>query len=319
MSNDMSLLSDICQQSIVDRFEALSKEDRVEVNNIDNGLLTEKITLLPYQMQSLLFMKHIFQLERRAAEDLLSIPHGKRELKYAELLLARSMGLAHNQFISDGCIKQAVQQVLDSGISHVEHEIPIEAKPRYSSKFRRRLKDIKAAQEYKRPVVLKRIGIGLVAAILSFAMALTASAALREAFFDWLVETFPRFSQFSAITLQETGQPSFERLQGMSLNYIPDGFVLVDTFIVNPSVGYDYKDSAENFLSITARMPTGGPIQFDTENSIIEEVIYHGQTAYWWERDQISYFILQKDGYEISISGMISYDEAVNIADNIKM
>lgn len=319
MCSDVAFLAETCQRSIIERGnEEITNEDKIEASNIDRIELTEKVILLPESMQALLFMKYIFCLDPNMAEDILSIPHAKQKLRYTEALLAYSLRLPNNQFIAKICMKQAVKDVFNSYMLGNNTDAVI-LNPHYSSKFRGQLKEIKAVQRYNKPITLKRIGITILAAIISFAMAITASAELRARFFNWMVEIFPQFSQFSATDILETNPSDFERLKSMKLNYIPSGFTLVDTMESNPIVVYRYEDSSGKFLSVNARLPTGSPILFDTEDIKINEITYNGQVAFWWYSDGICYFIWQQEGFEINLFGQISYEEIIKIAENIQI
>ena len=57
----------------------------------------------------------------------------------------------------------------------------------------------------------------------------------------------------------------------------------------------------------------------DTESTQLHEVIFHEQTAYWWERDGLCYFVYQKNGYELNVIGHINYKEAVKIAESMQI
>jgi hypothetical protein len=258
-SSDVLFLKSVLQQSIIEHSgEAVLYEGGFEVDSVDIDELTEKILLLPEYMKSLLFMKYIFNFGPDTVENILSIHYAKQKLRYAEALLAYSLRLPDNQCVAKTCMKQAVGQALNRYMP-VDDTNDIILKPHYSIKFRNRLKEIKSAQRYNKPVTLKRIGIAIIAAIISFAMAITVSAELRVRFFDWLVETFPLFSQFSAVNAVEPSSSDFERLQNMKFNHIPNGFTLAEFFEADPMVVYRYEDSSEKVLSINARTPTGSP------------------------------------------------------------
>ena len=319
MRSDAAFLAEICQQSIIERgYETIPNERKIEADDIDRIELTEKILLLPESMQSLLFMKYIFYLDPNTVENILSISNAKQKLRYAKALLAYSLRLPSNQFIAKICMKQAVKDAFNSYMLGNNTDIVI-LRPHYSGKFRNQLKEIKSAQRYNSAVTLKKIGITIIAAILSFAMALTVSAELRVRIFSWLVETFPQFSRFSVVGTLETRPSEFARLQNMKLNYIPSEFTLVEILESDPMVVYRYEDSSGKFLSVNARTPTGSPISFDTEDTKINEVIYNDQVAYWWYSDGLCYFIWQQEGFEIKLFGQISYEELIKIAENIQI
>lgn len=306
MRNDADFLKSVFQQSIIERSrESVFYEDRTEIDILNINELATKILLLPEYMKSLLFLKYIFYFKPKEVERILSISQAKQKLQYAELLLAYLLKLSDEQCISKACMKKAVRQALNEYmLSNTTKTI---TKPNYSFKFRKQLKDIKASQKNRNHLTLKRVGIALIAAILSFAMTLTVSAELRERFVSWLVETFPLFSQFTSVSGVQPNQSDFERLRNMRLGYIPNGFVLIDNFEADPMVTYRYEDLSGNFLSINASLSTGSPVLADTEGVNPQKIIFNNQIAYWWEKDDLCYFIWQQDVFELNIIGQISY------------
>lgn len=317
MRNDADFLKSVFQQSIIERSrESVFYEDRTEIDILNINELATKILLLPEYMKSLLFLKYIFYFKPKEVERILSISQAKQKLQYAELLLAYLLNLSDMNRISNTCMEKAASQAF-SEYNLIGETTSI--KRNYSVKFRKQLKEIKAAQKYRNHITLKRVGIALIAAILSFAMTLTVSAELRERFVSWLVETFPLFSQFTSVSEVQPNQSDFERLRNMRLDYIPYGFVLIDSFEADPMVTYRYEDLSGNFLSINASLSTGSPVLADTEGVNPQNIIFNNQIAYWWEKDDLCYFIWQQDVFELNIVGQISYENAIKIAENIKI
>lgn len=317
MRNDADFLKSVFQQSIIERSrESVLYEDRTEIDILNIHELATKILLLPEYMRSLLFLKYIFYFAPNEVERILSISQAKQKLQYAELLLAYLLNLSDMNRISNTCMEKAASQAF-SEYNLIGETTSI--KRNYSVKFRKQLKEIKAAQKYRNHITLKRVGIALIAAILSFAMTLTVSAELRERFVSWLVETFPLFSQFTSVSEVQPNQSDFERLRNMRLDYIPNGFVLIDNFEADPMVTYRYEDLSGNFLSINASLSTGSPVLADTEGVNPQKIIFNNQIAYWWEKDDLCYFIWQQDVFELNIIGQISYENVIKIAENIKI
>lgn len=316
MCNDAEFFRITFQQSIIEH--NYGSEGRFEVDIIDISELTEKILLLPEYMKFLLFMKYIFYFDSNTVENILSIRYAKQKLRYAETLLAYSLRLTDEQFIAKSSMEKAVNVAMDRYMLNYNVDITVK-RPHYSNNFRKVLKEIKAAKQCNSHIALKRVGIALIAASMSLLMAISVSAELRSRFFNWLVETFPLFSQFSAVNVLDSEQSDFEQLKHIKLNYIPDGFTLTDLFEADPMIVYSYEDQFGKVLSINASIPTGSPIQFDTEGVQINEVIFNEQIAYWWEKDGFCYLIWQKNGLELNIVGQISYEEALKILENIEI
>jgi len=277
--------------------------------------LAEKIRLLPEDMQNLMYMRYVLHISPAITEDLLSLPHAKQRVQYAEGLLAYSMGLSESQKISQTCVEKAAEAALSQWMAEYDTENGLE-KPSYSHQFREALKEIRAAQTYNRPVVLKRAVAAILVAAMLFAATITANAELRARFFRWLIETFPAFSQFS-VGSSEADELNFDTLKNIKIGYIPDGFVLADVFEADPMIVYSYQNAAGNTISINADLPTGSPISFDTEDAEIHQIVLGDQTAYWWEKGNTCFLVWQKDGFSLNLVGEISYEEAVKIAEKI--
>jgi len=311
--NDLVLLRSVLRQSVLENFR---EEDTREEADANEKQLVGKIRLLPEDTQNLLCMKYVFHVSPAIAEDLLSYPHAKQRAQYAENLLAYSMGVSESQKISQSCMEKAAKAVLSQWMAEYDTENGL-AKPHYSRQFRKALKEIRTAQTYNHPVVLKRaVAIILVAAMI-FAATITANAELRARFFRWLIETFPAFSQFSAIDVPQANELSFDTLKNIKIEYIPDGFVLTDVFEADPMIVYSYQDAAGNTLSINADLSTGSPTLFDMEDTEIHQIVLNGQTAYWWEKENTCFLVWQKDGFSLNLVGKISYEEAIKIAEKI--
>ena len=319
MNSNAVYLKSVFEKSMIERgADAMASISQAEAVIVDIEELTRKILALPEYMQSLLYAKYIWNLESKASEEIFSVHHAKQKLQYAKSLLAYSLRLTDEQVITDHCMEQATQSAIDSYMKNIGSEVAIK-KPQYSDEFKKQLKEIKAAQMNNKPLSLKRVGIAIIAAILSFAMTITVNADLREKFISWLVETFPLFSQFTSVGEVQPNRSDFERLRNMKLNYIPKGFTYISLFEAEPMLVYNYEDSSGKSLSINASLSTGSPILADTEDTQVSEIIFNGQLAYWWEKDGLCYFIWQQDGFELNIVGQISHEEAMKIAKNIQI
>jgi len=317
-SGNVAFLKSVLQQSVVEHgWEADSENNRRKTDSISTEELEKKIGLLPEQMRSLLFMKYIFHIGPDIAENILSIPYAKQKAQYAEALLAYSLGLSDRQRIAEACMEKSANAALEQLLTEYDTEI-VFRRPYYSDKFKKALKEIKAAQKYGNHIALKRTAAAVLIAAVSFAATLTVNADFRARFFHWLVETFPEFSQFSTVSEPDAGQPDFEKLKNMEIGYLPEGFVLTDSLEIDPMIVYRYQDASGKTITLNASLPTGSPVLFDTEGIPINQVTIDDQTAYWWEKDGLCYLVWRKEGFEFNLTGKTDHGEAIKIAKNIK-
>ena len=138
----------------------------------------------------------------------------------------------------------------------------------------------------------------------------------REKFFDWIIETFPKFSIFIPKN-NNVGNYSAE-LASFEINYIPTGFGLVNRHKGHNMLIYNYETENNQRLDIRLFSSNSkGQSYYDTENIEIEEFILKKSNAYMWKIDGITYLIWYQDGIECNISGNVDKDEAIKIAENI--
>nr|WP_301281491.1 DUF4367 domain-containing protein [Anaerocolumna aminovalerica] len=192
-------------------------------------------------------------------------------------------------------------------------------KPNYSNSFRRKLKRIKAAQnpyEVFR-LIAKRVAVFIAVCILSFSAVLAVNAQARENFYHWIVETFPKFSIF--ITQSKNESNRLAELGVFKIKYIPKDFELINTTELRTMMIYNY--SSRDSKKMTIKLFTSDSedkTYYDTENIEIEEFIFKESQAYTWQTDQMAYLIWYQDGIECHISGNLTKDEIIKIAENIE-
>lgn len=189
-------------------------------------------------------------------------------------------------------------------------------KPNYSKDFRRKLKDIKVEQDINRIIMLiaKRAAMFILVAILSFSTVMAINAEAREKVLDWIIETFPKFSIF---TSQKIDEDNPVELTSLKINYIPPGFELVDTNVGRTKLIYNYSTKNDQKLTIIFSLSSEVKSYYDTENAEIEEFVFKGSGAYIWQTSEITYLIWYQDGVECHISGNLSKDEIIKVAENI--
>jgi len=313
------LMKDVSKLSLKAELERLSN---LNTSNIVYGtlsdqqinILAKKISLLPQEYRNILFFRYSFNSSPSQTDKILEIENSKAKLPYIQKMLSSFMSL-ENSWIANDSIKKACQIALKEAIKDYDN-IDILHKPNYSKEFRRKLKDIKVGQDINRIFMLiaKRAAIFILVALLSFSTVLAVNAEVREKVFDWIIETFPQFSIFTSQNIDEDNPVE---LTAFNINYVPRGFELVDRNEGRTKLIYNYSTKNDQKLTIIFSLSSEGKSYYDTENAEIEEFVFKGSRAYIWQTSEITYLIWYQDGIECHISGNISKDEIIKVAENI--
>jgi len=275
--------------------------------------LSMKIGLLPLEYRSILFFRYCFNTPSEI-DKILEIEDPKSKLLYIQKMLSCCMGL-ENSWIDDKSMKKACQLALIENMNCYDN-IGCLYKPNYSDTFRRKLKDIKTAQNSTRifGLIAKRVAAFILVCILSLSTVLALNAEAREKFIDWTIAVYPKFSIFIP---QRTNEDSIE-LASFKINYVPIGFEMVDIYEGRKILIYHYL--AENNQEFDIKLFTlsdEGKSYYDTENVKINKFIFKESQAYLWQTDEMTYLIWYQDGIECHISGNLDKAEIFKVAENI--
>ena len=109
-------------------------------------------------------------------------------------------------------------------------------------------------------------------------------------------------------------------VESLKIGYIPDGFELVSSEEREDTRKYMYMAESGNYVMIEITNLHKFSVAVDTELSNYEEIIINGNKAYYiYNSDEdMSYMIIKKDNCVISITGFISKDVIVSIANSIE-
>jgi hypothetical protein len=144
-------------------------------------------------------------------------------------------------------------------------------------------------------VMLKYAAIFLISIIFLGTVTLSASAELRERFFDWVITTYEKYSSFGITSAEDDALPDLSRLR-VFYAYLPEGFVYKEESINNASyqVVYENQDNEQLILTIT---PPNVAEQEPSAESIIWEEL----------------------GFSLSLRTGLDYQTALKIAENMKL
>lgn len=278
--------------------------------------LAVKINLLPSEYQNILFFRYCFESTDYQIDNLLEIENTKDKLLYIQDFLSKIMKL-ENSWIDDNSLRKSCRLALEESMKDYNN---IEAlhQPTYSKSFRRKLKDIKIPQNPNRilMIIAKRVAIFVLVCFLGFSTVLAVNAEVREKFFDWIVETFPKFSIFVPENINK--DIDIIDLKLLRINYVPTGFKLTNINEGNNMLIYNYfsEDDKKLDISFFTSLRKGESF-YDTENIEIEEFVFKESNAYMWQTDKMTYLLWYQDRIECHIVAHLDKDEVIKIAENI--
>ena len=155
----------------------------------------------------------------------------------------------------------------------------------------------------------KSVKILLIAAILlSFATTVFAIPTCRE----HILNKFSNHSEYSV-----TSSDKAKDVKSLDVNYVPNGFKIFEKD--TNKFGYIYEYRHDEKIFTVEKIMIDIPINFDTEKYGSEEIEINDIRAICYRSDDDIYGIIFNNGeYIFSISGNLSKDELVKIAQNVE-
>jgi len=279
------------------------------------GQLSEKILLLSPEDKTTLFHRYYFGLSPQDTELMWQLPHAKGRARFLRHRLAVSLGLG-----TDGIAETSLEQAVEKAVAaHTDTTGTASAKPRYSAQFKRRLKQIKAAQRPANTVVfvLQRVAIVILVLFLAFSTIVIADAGLRKIVVHWFVDNYSDHSKFSMQTSDDIGDYGTISYTALTINYIPDGFELDEQYEDIVDAMYIYMDNTGTQIVIL--LSDYGPVSLDRENEVIHEIKFGDDVAFYWERNGFTHFVWSYYGILCNIAAEIPLEEVIKIAENITL
>ena len=315
------MMKEICQLSLQNEFKRIAKLNisNIKYQSLSTGQieqLARKIALLPSEYRNILFFHYCFNSNPNETDKMLETENTINKLPYIQKMLSSLMGL-EDLWIDEGSMKKASQIVLKEMTKDYEN-LKVQGRPDYSKEFRRKLKTItiKGNPNSIFMQMAKRVAVFILVCILSISAVLVVSVEAREKMLGWIIQVYPRFSIF---TLQNTNDDNdLVKLSDLKINYVPQGFELVDTHEGRTMLIYNYISEKNEELTIKFLDPSGeGKSYYDTESAKVKEIKFKDAKAYTWETDALTCFIWYQDGVECHISGNLNQDKIIKVADGI--
>ncbi|HHX62356.1 MAG TPA: DUF4367 domain-containing protein [Epulopiscium sp.] len=318
-ANDM--MKEVCQLSLQNEFKRIAKLNisNIKYQSLSSGQaqqLARKIALLPSEYRNILLFHYCFNSIPNEIDKVLEIENAISKLPYVQKMLSGLMGL-EDLWIDEGSMQKASQIVLTEMAKDYEN-VEVLHRPDYSKEFRQKLKTIKIKRNPKRMLMLmaKRAAVFILVCILSISAALVVNVEAREKMLGWIIQVYPEFNIFIQQNINDDND--LVKLTDLRINYIPEGFELMDIHQGRKMLIYDYLSVDNKVLTIKFSDPSSeGKSYYDIEGVEIEEIMFKGSEAYTWETDVMTYFLWHQDGIECHISGNLNKEEIIRVAENI--
>lgn len=315
------MMKEVCQLSLQNEFKRIAELNisSIKYQSLSSGQveqLARKIALLPSEYRNILFFHYCFSSNPNETDRVLGIENAISKLTYVQRMLSDLMGL-EDLWIDEGSMQKASQIVLTQMTKDYEN-LEVLQRPDYSKEFRQKLKTIKIKRNPNNIFMLmaKRAAVFILVCILSISAALVVNVEAREKMLGWIIQVYPKFSIFTQQNIND--ENDLVKLTDLRINYIPEGFELIDIHQGRKMLIYDYLSADNKALTIKFSDPSGeGKSYYDTEGTEIDEIMFKDSGAYTWETDVMTYFLWHQDGIECHVSGNLNKEEIIRVAENI--
>lgn len=291
-----------------DRLKKLAQTKSFEFVNLtaeQGNKLLKSILALPVDRQNLIIFKHCYNHTFDELEDLLDIDNAKGEYINILMMLSESLdikdALISEHSMSEACQKAAQiinERTVDDFDSFIAENSDEFTKKNRSQVF------VSSYSLGKKAACIALIGFGVLAGVNAYA---------NGKIFNWVASTFEKHSEFTISEENITDKDTVD----IKIGYIPKGFELKNNTI-SKSADYYYYENEDRILLITFLYDTV-KTGLNTENAKIEKFELDGGEATTWKKDNISYFVLSKEGVGCQILGNIDKDEFMKIYEGISV
>ncbi|MEA4973457.1 hypothetical protein SDC9_78473 [bioreactor metagenome] len=315
MKDFNELFETASNSSFVDQINSLNpNEDATYVKLSNNQIesLINKLSSLPEKYIHILFL--YYNKANISNLELLNIKNAANYAFYLNQILSASIGL-ENSLIAHASMIIACDRVLANNTSNLLSSIDFES-IEYSSEFKRKLnKLIPNCFATKSHVWLKKIAAILIIMLIGTTSIFTFNATARQKLFNWLINTFPKYSEFF-VTSQDTA--TSDDLNKYHAFYLPGGFNLSEKSELDTIVTEEYQNNSDKFIWILKKITNDTPINLNTEDTEIQWFINDGIEYMYWEKDGVSYITWEKDGITFNINTNVDKSTCIKIAESVK-
>ena len=225
--------------SFAEHINSLSFNENItymELSHNQINALICKLNSFPEKYIHILFL-YCSKVKTSNIERLLNISNIDQYVHYLNQTLSTSIGLEHS-LIAYNSMKNACSKVLTDTASNLLSTAPSE-NIEYSKEFKRKINKIiphyfvSNSHQW-----LKKVAVILIIMVVGTTSIFTFNVTARQKLFNWLIHTFPEYSEFFTTT-ENTDSAELDKYK---VTYIPNGFYLHNKSTSDSFITEEYRN-----------------------------------------------------------------------------
>ncbi|MDO5027894.1 MAG: DUF4367 domain-containing protein [Bacillota bacterium] len=278
--------------------------------------LVQVLKALPEELRTLVLVNHYFHQGPSSAKEVFAIDQAKEKYAWTRQVLSQSLGL-EDRLIKDEDLALACQRLMAEEKEKLKKLPQVAFKP--SKTFKNKMKLLGIKIQRPRIQILKRVAVIFLVLFGSASIFFITNTAARTKVYDWIIKDYGSHSTFTFEQLEETDEEILG-LDDLQISYIPESFKLYKTQTSNDYKRLTYAHKKNEKTVFTIRMKkisaNNNLSAYKTSFAEVNEIYVNDYNGYYWHND-LNYLLWQQNGLEILISGPISKEELIKIAENI--
>ena len=189
----------------------------------------------------------------------------------------------------------------------------------FSKTFENKMQKLISAQKksyfYLINTVAKRVAVIILAIMISLTATTFGVEAIRESVIKFITETFEKFT---AVSVEDEDPNSQAELVKTAPQYIPEGYTLNSELDSGVIYKINYINQDNNSIDYIQKINFGTIYNVDTEDIKYEKININSFEGMKYVKNGINTVVFADGTYMYDISGQVSFDELIKIAEAIK-
>ena len=189
----------------------------------------------------------------------------------------------------------------------------------FSENFENKMQKLIRAQKKSYFYLINTVGKRVAVIILAIMISLTATTfgvkAIRESVIKFITETFEKFT---AVSVEDEDPNSQAELVKTAPLYIPERYALESEMDAGVIYKINYSNQDNNSIDYIQKINFGTIYNVDTEDIEYDRINIKSFEGIKYNKNGINKVVFADATYMYDISGQVSFDELIKIAESIK-